>query len=143
MTARRLARECARRAVASTTAATARTTTAATTTATRCVQTSSLARFAAPVRAFSPNAKPRSLETAATKDGDVVPERSLTGWRRVALTLGGYFSPESRRVRGGERLYEEVTRATAIDALYDAHAVEKTFASRHAMMCLHLSLIHI
>ena len=68
MTARRLARECARRAVASTTAATARTTTAATTTATRCVQTSSLARFAAPVRAFSPNAKPRSLETAATKD---------------------------------------------------------------------------
>jgi cytochrome b pre-mRNA-processing protein 3 len=138
MTARRLERECARRAVASTTAATARTTTAATTTATRCVQTSSLARFAAPVRAFSPNAKPRSLETAATKDGDVVPERSLTGWRRVALTLGGYFSPESRRVRGGERLYEEVTRATAIDALYDAHAVEKTFASRHAMMCLHV-----
>lgn len=41
-------------------------------------------------------------------------------------------------MRGGERLYAEVKRATSSDALYRAHELERTFRSDHAMTCLHV-----
>lgn len=88
--------------------------------------------------AFSASSKPRSLESAAPSEVEDIPETSRRGWRRFALALGGYFSRESRYVRGGERLYAEVKRATSADALYRAHELERTFRSDHAMTCLHV-----
>ena len=54
------------------------------------------------------------------------------------LSIGGYFSDESRRVRGAERLYGEVSRAMDEDALYATHGLEKTFVAHHSMTCLHV-----
>jgi len=106
-------------------------------------QARALAMTSSSARAFSTNAKPASLEIVASAPSasiDAVPERSSSGWRRAALALGGYFSSESRHVRGGAKLYAEVTRASdTFDALYDgADALERTFATRHAVVCLHM-----
>lgn len=54
------------------------------------------------------------------------------------LSIGGYFSDESRRVRGADRLYGEVSRAMDEDALYATHGLEKTFVTHHSMTCLHV-----
>lgn len=87
---------------------------------------------------FSASTKPRSLESAMASEVDAVPKASRRGWRRFALALGGYFSKESRHVRGGERLYGEVRRVTSVDALYRAHDLERTFRGEHAMTCVHV-----
>ncbi|CEF96810.1 Ubiquinol-cytochrome c chaperone/UPF0174 [Ostreococcus tauri] len=85
------------------------------------------------------SSKPGSLETAReVSDEETLPAASMSGWRRLALTLGGYFSEESRHVRGGERLYAEVKAASSEDALYAAHGIERTFARDHAVTCLHV-----
>ena len=143
---RRAARALAARAFAPSASTSA--TTFATTTRDECARrmraTMSMS-MTSPTRAMATNAKPSSLERATDADDDAasidaVPRASASGWRRMALALGGYFSSESRHVRGGERLYAEVTRATdACDALYDgADALERTFATRHAVVCLHV-----
>lgn len=147
--ARRLARELSRRGCATTVSAPPsaleRCASMASTSAPRAsgrreLRTSSLSALAQPATTFAANAKPSSLETVLADADEASPEASITGWRRMALALGGYFSRESRSVRGAERLYEEVSRATSESALYDVHGVERTFASEHAMRCLHVWL---
>ena len=108
--------------------------------ASRELRTSSPTALAQPATTFAANARPSSLEIAVEEAEETMVEANITGWRRMALALGGYFSRESRSVRGAERLYEEVSRATSESALYDAHGVERTFASEHAMRCLHVWL---
>ena len=147
--ARRLARELSRRGRAATVHAppsalercgVGASTSAPRASASRELRTSSPTALAQPATTFAANARPSSLEIAVEEAGDAMVEANVTGWRRMALALGGYFSRESRSVRGAERLYEEVSRATSESALYDAHGVERTFASEHAMRCLHVWL---
>ncbi|KAK9819883.1 hypothetical protein WJX72_003560 [[Myrmecia] bisecta] len=83
------------------------------------------------------NAHPRSLEadTATEQPNPGVEENFLT---RALLRLGGYYSRESRLLRGAKTLYDGVVEQATDTLLYNALGLENKFPARYAMLSLHV-----
>lgn len=82
---------------------------------------------------------PRSLSldpNSRFRVSDPVPE----GFKRTVLKLLGYYSRQSRLIRGANTLYSRISSQVDQPELYANFALEQSFRTTHAMLVLHMWL---
>ncbi|KAK9868871.1 hypothetical protein WJX84_005473 [Apatococcus fuscideae] len=84
--------------------------------------------------------KPQTLEFDRPVE---VPQEGVeqSWWKKWALVAGGYYSKESRLLRGARHAYEAVTEQAGNTALYEAIGLEKRFAHEYSILCIHVWLL--
>ncbi|CAL5222683.1 g5083 [Coccomyxa viridis] len=82
---------------------------------------------------------PRSLacERAVEQPAPGVEE---SWFRRTLLTIGGFYSRESRLIRGAKVLYNDIVEQATNKDFYKAFGLEYRFATTYSLLCLHVWL---
>ncbi|EFN58190.1 hypothetical protein CHLNCDRAFT_57043 [Chlorella variabilis] len=87
------------------------------------------------------NAGPRSLQFQRQPAKEMVEEEQRGFTFKALLTLGGYYSRESRHMRAAQRLYTAVTEQAVAPAFLQAMGIPEEFQQMHSSICLHIWLL--
>lgn len=86
-------------------------------------------------------ASPRSLQFQRQPHAEVEAEAQRGFAVKALLTLGGYYSKESRHMRAAQRLYSAVAEQAAAPAFLRAMGIPKEFQQLHSSLCLHIWML--
>lgn len=87
------------------------------------------------------HAAPRSLQFQRQPAEEVASEAQRGFAVRALLTLGGYYSKESRHMRAAERLYKAVAEQAVGPSFLQAMGIPGDFQPQHSSLCLHIWLL--
>ncbi|KAL4443490.1 hypothetical protein ABPG75_011227 [Micractinium tetrahymenae] len=86
-------------------------------------------------------ASPRSLHFQRQPHEEVEAEAQRGFAVKALLTLGGYYSKESRHMRAAQRLYAAVTEQAVAPAFLQAVGIPPEFQQAHSSLCLHIWML--
>ncbi|KAI3428057.1 hypothetical protein D9Q98_006442 [Chlorella vulgaris] len=87
------------------------------------------------------NAGPRSLEFQRQPLEELAAETQRSLAVRALLSLGGYYSRESRHMRSAKRLYTAVTEQATAPLFLQTMGMSAEFQHIHSSLCLHIWLL--
>ena len=83
---------------------------------------------------------PRSLEVQPAENDETILAAKATGFRKLMLHIGGFYSAESASMRAANLLYQECTAAADSASVHTALDLPHDFRAKHALLCLHVWL---
>ncbi|KAL4422212.1 hypothetical protein ABPG77_009687 [Micractinium sp. CCAP 211/92] len=86
-------------------------------------------------------ASPRSLQFQRQPQEEIDAEAQRGFAVKALLTLGGYYSKESRHMRAAQRLYTAVAEQAAAPAFLQAVGIPSEFQQVHSSLCLHIWML--
>ncbi|PSC72498.1 ubiquinol-cytochrome-c reductase complex assembly factor 1 [Micractinium conductrix] len=87
------------------------------------------------------NAPPRSLAFQRQPAEELAAEVERGFAVKALLTLGGYYSRESRHMRAAQRLYVAVVEQAVASPFLHAMGIPAEFQQQHSSLCLHIWLL--
>jgi len=83
---------------------------------------------------------PRSLEVQPAENDETILAAKATGFRKLMLHIGGFYSAESASMRAANLLYQECTAAADSASVHTSLDLPHDFRAKHALLCLHVWL---